>query len=168
MFSQDLVDRAQHFLRHAEEQKVRVACAESCTGGLLGALLTHSPGASAVLEASLVTYSNEAKRALLGVDRRLLETYGAVSQPVADAMAQGALERSPEACLAVSITGVAGPEGGSPDKPVGLVHFACAVRGGEVVGREARYGAAGRLNVRLKSVEEALSLLSDGLGRLRR
>lgn len=167
MFSQDLLEHSQQFLHHAQEQGVRVACAESCTGGLLGALLTHSPGASSVLEASLVTYSNEAKQALLGVDGRLLREHGAVSRQVAAAMAQGALEKSPEAQLAVSITGIAGPDGGSEDKPVGLVYFACAARGRETVEKEARYGAIGRVNVRLKSAEEALALLSDGLRRLR-
>ncbi len=142
---------------------MRIVCAESCTGGLLGALLTHAPGASTVLEASLVTYSNEAKQALLGVDGALIERYGAVSSEVARAMATGALSVSPEAKISVSITGVAGPDGGSEYKPIGLVHCACAIRGGEVQNVEERFGAIGRVNVRLKSAERALALLSEAL-----
>lgn len=167
MFDEALISKTQRFLESAEAQGVRVICAESCTGGLLGALLTHSAGASAVMEASLVTYSNEAKAALLGVEPSLLARHGAVSPLVAKAMAEGALERSPEAALSVSITGIAGPDGGTEHKPVGLVHFACAARARETVQLEKRFGEIGRAEVRIKSAEAALDMLSDGLDRLR-
>src|SRR5690606_23767475 len=115
----------------------RVALAESCTGGLVTAALTEVPGSSAVLDRGFVTYSNESKREILGVPEDILDTFGAVSAATAWAMAQGALERS-DADVAVSISGVAGPEGGSEMKPVGMVVFARCIRGSDEINAEER------------------------------
>ena len=135
-----------------------VATAESCTGGLVAAALTEIAGSSDVFERGFVTYSNAAKQAMLGVPATILDRYGAVSRETAEAMAAGALAHSP-AHFAVAITGIAGPTGGSKDKPVGLVHFAAAARGGRLIARERRFGDIGRRQVRLASVAEALALL---------
>jgi len=135
-----------------------IVTAESCTGGLVAAALTEISGSSDVFERGFVTYSNAAKKAMLGVSASILERYGAVSQETAEAMAAGALARSP-ADFAVAITGIAGPTGGSQDKPVGLVHFAAAARDGRLIAREKRFGDIGRRQVRLASVAQALALL---------
>ena len=135
-----------------------IATAESCTGGLVAGLLTEIPGSSAILERGLVVYSNEAKIDLLGVPAATIERHGAVSEATARAMAEGALKASP-ADVAVSVTGIAGPDGGTPMKPVGLVHFACARRGASIVAREERFGDIGREAVRLASVKVALEML---------
>lgn len=141
----------------------RIATVESCTGGLVAGLLTEIPGSSAVVEAGYVTYSNAAKAGMVGVPPTLIEAHGAVSEPVARAMAEGALARS-AADVAVAITGVAGPGGGSAAKPVGLVHFGLAVRGRPTRHLERRYGDLGRRAVRLGAVDDALSLLKQALG----
>jgi nicotinamide-nucleotide amidase len=138
-----------------------ICTAESCTGGMIAAALTDPPGASHVLDRGFVTYSNAAKIELLGVPDEYFKTYGAVSEPVARAMAEGALARSP-ADVAVSVTGVAGP-GGTALKPEGLVHFACACRWGETVHLKRNFGQLGRNLVRLASVETALAMLMDAL-----
>ena len=140
----------------------RLATAESCTGGLIAALLTEIPGSSDVVERGFVTYSNEAKAEMLGVPASLIATRGAVSEEVARAMAEGALGAS-RADVAVSVTGVAGPGGGSELKPIGLVHLAAARKGGATLHREHRFGAIGRDDVRLKSVAAALALLRQAL-----
>ena len=137
---------------------LKVATAESCTGGLVAGALTEIPGSSDVLDRGFVTYSNAAKQAMLGVPASILERHGAVSRETADAMAAGALMMS-NADLAVAITGIAGPGGGSAAKPVGLVHFAAAARDGRRVHREKRYGDVGRSMVRREAVAEALALL---------
>ena len=137
---------------------LKVATAESCTGGLVAGALTEIPGSSDVLDRGFVTYSNAAKQAMLGVPASILERHGAVSRETADAMAAGALMMS-NADLAVAITGIAGPGGGSAEKPVGLVHFAAAARDGRRVHREKRYGDVGRSMVRREAVAEALALL---------
>jgi nicotinamide-nucleotide amidase len=137
---------------------LHVATAESCTGGLVAAALTEIPGSSDVVDRGFVTYSDEAKRAMLGVPATMLERHGAVSAQTAKAMAVGALKNS-RADLAVSITGIAGPGGGSKQKPVGLVYFAAASRDGRRVTRKRLYGDIGRRQVRLRSVIEALALL---------
>jgi nicotinamide-nucleotide amidase len=134
-----------------------VATAESCTGGLVAGALTDIPGSSEVLERGFVTYSNAAKASMLDVPEATLDAHGAVSRETAQAMAEGALAHS-EAGLAVAITGIAGPGGGTPEKPVGLVHFAAA-RSGRLVHREQRYGDIGRDEVRRLSVLEALAML---------
>ena len=139
---------------------VMVATAESCTGGLVSGALTAIAGSSAALDRGFVTYSNEAKAELLGVTEDLLTQFGAVSEPVARAMALGAVMRS-RASASVSITGVAGPGGGSAEKPVGLVHFAAVGPSGVVVHVERRFGDIGREAVRLESVRVALALLLD-------
>jgi len=139
----------------------KVAVAESCTGGLVSAALTEIPGSSAAFEAGYVTYSNEAKLAMLGVSSDVLETFGAVSIAVAWGMARGALERT-DADVAVAITGIAGPEGGSEKKPVGTVVFARATREGdpnEVVADSRNFGDLGRGGVRLQAALCALELL---------
>ena len=137
---------------------LKVATAESCTGGLVAGALTEIPGSSDVLDRGFVTYSNAAKQAMLGVPASILERHGAVSRETADAMAAGALAMS-NADLSVAITGIAGPGGGSAEKPVGLVHFAAAARDGRRLHREKRYGDVGRSAVRRAAVAEALALL---------
>jgi nicotinamide-nucleotide amidase len=120
--------------------------------------LTEIPGSSDVVERGFVTYSNDAKHEMLGVPLATLRKFGAVSRETAEAMARGALKKS-RAHLAVSITGIAGPGGATPGKPVGLVHFAAAARGGRLIHRARKYGDIGRRKVRQKSVDEALAML---------
>ncbi|HQS69169.1 MAG: competence protein [Novosphingobium sp. 28-62-57] len=140
----------------------KVAVAESCTGGLVAAALTEVPGSSAVLDRGFVTYSNEAKQEMLGVSEDLIDTFGAVSIAVAWSMAQGALRKS-GADVAVAITGVAGPDGGSDQKPVGTVVFACAKRGEDPEETNAELKlfdtATTRADVRLQATLTALELL---------
>ncbi|HEX7790866.1 MAG TPA: CinA family protein, partial [Afipia sp.] len=136
-------------------RKLTIATAESCTGGLVAAALTEIPGSSDVVDRGFITYSNQAKHAMLGVETATLETFGAVSKETATAMAFGALEHA-DVDLAVSITGIAGPGGATPGKPVGLVHLAVAARDGRIAHKECRFGAVGRSNVREQSVVEAL------------
>jgi len=149
---------AARLLELCRQRKLKVATAESCTGGLVAAALTEIPGSSDVFDRGFVTYSNAAKQALLGVAVDTLARFGAVSRETAEAMARGALERS-QAELAVAITGVAGPGGGSPEKPVGFVCFAGVARNGPTLHREIRYGDLGRSEVRRRSVLEALEIL---------
>ncbi|TAK50195.1 MAG: CinA family protein [Xanthobacteraceae bacterium] len=141
-------------------RKLMIATAESCTGGLVAATLTDIPGSSDVVDRGFVSYSNDAKRAMLGVKATVLDTFGAVSRETATAMAIGALEKA-GVDLTVAITGIAGPGGGSPGKPVGLVHFAAAARDGRILHREARFGALGRATVRERAVIEALKMLAE-------
>ena len=141
-------------------RKLTIATAESCTGGLVAGALTDIPGSSDVIDRGFVTYSNDAKRAMLGVKATTLATFGAVSKETATAMAFGALEHA-DVDLAVAITGIAGPGGATPGKPVGLVHFAVAARDGRIVHHEQRFGAVGRSNVRQQSVVEALKMLIE-------
>lgn len=135
-----------------------LATAESCTGGLIAGAITEIAGSSAVLDRGFVTYSNEAKVGMLGVAPELIGSLGAVSSVVAVAMAEGALHAS-RADIAVAVTGIAGPGGGSAEKPVGLVHFAVAVRGASTVHAERRFGDIGRSAVRLATVQAALELI---------
>lgn len=158
----ELSSRAAALVLAYAERGWRIATAESCTGGLVVAALTDVPGSSAVVERGFVTYSNEAKAEMLGIDPALIATHGAVSHPVARAMAEGALAASP-ADVAVAITGIAGPGGGSAAKPVGLVHLACATRGLPCEHLERRYGDLGRAAIRERAVEDALTLLEDAL-----
>ncbi len=138
-----------------------LATAESCTGGLIAATLTAIAGSSDVVDRGFVTYSNEAKTDLVGVPATLIETHGAVSEPVARAMAEGALARS-RATLSISVTGVAGPGGGSAEKPVGLVWFGCAQRGGQTITTH-RVFPGDRAAVRRATVLLALQLLGGRL-----
>jgi len=137
---------------------LKVATAESCTGGLVAAALTEIAGSSDVVDCAFVTYSNAAKQAMLGVPATTLKRHGAVSGETAAAMAAGALKNS-QADAAVAITGIAGPGGGTKQKPVGLVYFAAASRDGRRLARSRRYGKIGRRRVRQRSVAEALALL---------
>jgi nicotinamide-nucleotide amidase len=136
----------------------RIATAESCTGGLVAAALTEIAGSSDVVECGFVVYSNAAKESMLGVPAATLKRHGAVSAETAAAMAAGALKRSP-VDLAVSITGIAGPGGGTARKPVGLVYFAAASRDGRRLQRRRLFGKIGRRRVRERSVVEALAML---------
>ena len=146
------------------ERKLTIATAESCTGGLVAGALTEVPGSSAVLDRGFVTYSNDAKQQMLGVPTETLRDYGAVSRQTAEAMAQGALAKA-KTDLAVSITGIAGPGGGSADKPVGLVHFAVVSRDGTTMhaGKTFRgeKGDLSRAEIRHKSVLQALAMLKE-------
>jgi len=153
---------AQQVLERAKARGVMVAAAESCTGGLVSAALTEIAGSSAVMDRGFVTYTNEAKQDLLGVQAETLERFGAVSPETAAEMAAGALARS-QAQLAVSTTGIAGPGGGSAGKPVGLVWFGLAQAGRETRTAARRFGDVGRGKVRALSVETALTLLRDAL-----
>ncbi len=151
-------DTARAFLDDVKTHGLSVATAESCTGGLIAASLAAVPGASAALERGFVTYSNESKTEMLGVPAALIDTHGAVSREVAIAMAEGALAHS-RANIAVAVTGVAGPDGGSEAKPVGLVHIAAARLGGATLHEEKRYGDLGRHQVQAQTVLDALALL---------
>lgn len=150
-----LLAQAEAVLRRYTEAGLTLATAESCTGGLIAALLTELPGASAVVERGFVTYSNDAKTELLGVPADMIAAHGAVSREVAMAMAEGALAAS-RADAAVSVTGIAGPGGGSKAKPVGLVHFGFARKGRPVRHVERRFGALGRGEIRQAAVAQAL------------
>jgi nicotinamide-nucleotide amidase len=160
MFSADLLVRAEKLLADARAKKLKIAIAESCTGGLVAGLLTEIAGSSDVFERGFVTYSNRAKQDLLGVPAAMIRQHGAVSEAVARAMAEGAIRNS-VAQLAIAITGVAGPDGGSDEKPVGLVHITAARAGEATLHRECRFGDIGRSGVRLKSVETALEMLQS-------
>ena len=161
MFPDDIQALAQTVVEAAIRRGGMVATAESCTGGLVAGALTAIAGSSAALDRGFVTYSNAGKAQMIGVSPELIEACGAVSEPVARAMATGALAHS-DTGVAVSITGIAGPGGGSEDKPVGLVHFAIA-DGAGVDHVEHRFGDLGREAVRLASVRVALMLLRNRL-----
>ncbi len=149
---------AEQVLRACEARGWMLATAESCTGGMVAAALTDIPGSSSVVERGFVTYSDAAKAECLGVPATLIEAHGAVSEAVARAMAAGALGHS-RADLAVAVTGIAGPGGGSEDKPEGLVHVACARRGSATTHARVELGAIGRDGVREASVRHALAML---------
>lgn len=159
LLPQDLADLAERVISENRAAGRTVALAESCTGGLVCAALTEIPGSSEVLDRGYVTYSNEAKQQALGVSRDIIETFGAVSIACAWAMAQGALERS-GADVAVAISGIAGPGGGSEQKPVGTVVFARAIRGSEeLLGEERQLDGSSRESVRHQAALVALELL---------
>jgi nicotinamide-nucleotide amidase len=162
MFAPDLIARATELVARYKAAGLMAATAESCTGGLIAGLLTEIPGSSGMLERGFVVYSNAAKQELLDVPAETLATHGAVSAETAVAMAEGAL-RASRAEVAVSVTGIAGPDGGTATKPVGLVHFACARRGKPTIAREERFGEIGRGTVRLAAVEVGLDLLEAAL-----
>jgi len=162
MFEERLLREAESLLEACRTRGLKLATAESCTGGLIAALLTEIPGSSDVVERGFVTYSNAAKAEQLGVPADLIAVHGAVSEPVARAMAEGALSNS-HADLAVSVTGVAGPGGGSLAKPVGLVHLAVARGGAPTLHQELRLGDMGRGPIRMATLEAALVLLRRGL-----
>ena len=156
----DVLARADRVLELAKASRMSLASAESCTGGLLAALLTDVPGHSHLFERGFVTYSEDAKVEMLGVDRGRLDRFGAVSREIARDMAQGALNHS-HADVAVSITGYAGPSGDGGEE--GLVHFACAHRGGVVADREEHFGEIGRAEIRKAALEAALEMMEEAL-----
>jgi nicotinamide-nucleotide amidase len=151
---------ARSLLDQCKARRLTIATAESCTGGLVAGALTEIPGSSDVVMCGFVSYSNDAKHDLLGVRSETLMNFGAVSKETAIAMASGALKRA-KTDLVVSITGIAGPGGATPGKPVGLVHFGAAARDGRILHLEKRFGAIGRSVVRQRSVIEALKLLME-------
>jgi nicotinamide-nucleotide amidase len=157
MFTSELLQRAEALVTLYRARGLMLVTAESCTGGLLAGLITEIPGSSNVLERGYVTYSNRAKEENLGVAAALLDKFGAVSREVALAMAEGALAHS-AAAIALAVTGIAGPAGGSVDKPIGLVHFGCG-RAGAISLLEKRFGDLGRRGIRLAAIATALELL---------
>lgn len=162
LLDDELLAQAAALLKELQARDLTIATAESCTGGLVSAALTAIPGSSATLLAGYVTYSNDAKRRMLDVPEAMLAEFGAVSEPVARAMAEGAL-RDSGAELAVSITGIAGPGGATPGKPVGLVHFGAARRGAVTLVRRCVF-PGDRGAVRAASAAMALSLLREAAG----
>ena len=162
MFPKDLTEQATALLQSCRKAGVTVATAESCTGGLIAGCLTEIAGSSDVVDRGFITYSNEAKNVMLDVPMRLIERHGAVSEPVARTMAEGALTHS-LAVLSVAVTGVAGPGGGTVGKPVGLVHLACAKRGGQTRHRAERYGDLGRSGIREATIRTAMEMLMEQL-----
>jgi nicotinamide-nucleotide amidase len=158
MFDSDLLSLATNVLDKARKEHLRIATAESCTGGLVASLLTEIAGASDVFERGFVVYSNATKSELLGVPDALIRHDGAVSESVARAMAEGAIKRS-TAQVAVAVTGIAGPGGGTAEKPVGLVHTAAARNGHATLHERHLFGDIGRNAIRMASVEASLRLL---------
>jgi nicotinamide-nucleotide amidase len=159
MFDDDVRSRAAQLVTLYRNRGLTLATGESCTGGLVAGVITAIPGSSDVFDRAFVTYSNEAKVESLGVAAVLLDSFGAVSPEVAEAMAAGVLARS-HADAIVSVTGVAGPGGGSPEKPVGLVYFGWGLRRGrDILILEKRFGDIGRDAVRSAAVAVALELL---------
>ena len=157
-FTPELLQQATELLAAARAKGLKLATAESCTGGLIAGVLTEIAGSSDVFERGFVTYSNQAKEEMLGVPAALLRQHGAVSEAVARAMAEGAIRNS-TSDLSVAVTGIAGPGGGTDEKPVGLVHIAAARAGTATATRLCRFGDIGRGQVRLKTVEAALTLV---------
>ena len=162
-FPDEILALAQTIITDFTTKGLMVSTAESCTGGLIAGALTEIPGSSAVVDRGFVTYTNSAKREMLGVQEQTLAQFGAVSKETALQMVYGALFRS-HADLSVAVTGVAGPGGGSAEKPVGLVHLAAKARNGALIHHEMRYGDIGRDKVRLATVQTALEMLA-ALGR---
>jgi nicotinamide-nucleotide amidase len=160
MADQSAIDAAKALLDICSRKKLTLATAESCTGGLVAATISEIPGSSAVLDRGFVTYSNEAKQQMLGVTPAAIDVYGAVSTECAEEMAKGALAHA-SVDLAVSITGIAGPTGAVPGKPIGLVYFCAASRSGRVIAHDRKYGDIGRTKVREQSVLQALKMLHE-------
>ncbi len=152
-----LTGEAASLIDRCRRAGLTLATGESCTGGLIAAILTEVPGSSDVVERGFVTYSNQAKTDLLGVAQALIGKHGAVSEKVARAMAKGVLAASP-ATIAIAVTGIAGPGGGTAEKPVGLVHLAVARRGGRLVHDKQLFGDRSRRDIRLLCVQHALAL----------
>ena len=157
LFDKELTDKAKTLLKLAGEKQMRVATAESCTGGLISALLTEIPGSSVVIGRSFVTYSNRAKHEILHVPAELLREHGAVSEEVVRAMAQNTFDMT-TAHLTVAVSGIAGPGGGSAEKPAGLVHMATCHEG-DVIHKKHEIGDIGRTEVRLATVDAAMDML---------
>ena len=157
MFPPDLTQDAERLLAQFRAKGLKIATAESCTGGLIAGLLTEIAGSSDVVERGFVVYSNTAKNEMLGVPASTIANFGAVSEETARAMVAGALTHS-HADVAVAVTGVAGPGGGSADKPVGLVHIAAGYEGNAVLHLQCRFGDIGRSGIRIATIRAALQL----------
>ena len=162
IFPTDLLQSAHLLLADAQAQGIKIATAESCTGGLVAALLTEIAGSSATVERAFIVYSNQAKQEMLSVPGDMIADFGAVSEPVARALAEGALHES-RANLTIAITGIAGPGGATAMKPVGLVHFATARDSNAICHEEHRFGNIGRAQIRLEAVRVAIRMLQDRL-----
>ena len=160
MFDDEITAAVNRLLGHCKAKTLTVATAESCTGGLVAAAISEISGSSAVLDRGFVTYSNEAKQQMLGVTPSTIDVYGAVSTECAEEMAKGALAHA-QVDLAVSITGIAGPTGATPGKPIGLVYFCAASRSGRMITHDRKYGDVGRDKVRRASVLQALAMLQE-------
>jgi len=160
MFSDRLINTALLISDDARQKRLRICTAESCTGGLLAGLFTELAGSSSVFERGFVTYSNHAKQDTLGVPGDMLADFGAVSEAVARAMAEGALEAS-RANISVAITGIAGPGGGTPMKPVGTVHIACARENRAILHEMHSFGDIGRSQVREETLMAALNMINQ-------
>ena len=156
----EIISLAEEVLNKARGAGFMIATAESCTGWLVAAAITAIAGSSDVFERGFVTYSNEAKQQMLGVTPATIDVYGAVSTECAEEMAKGALSHA-SVDLAISITGIAGPTGAVPGKPIGLVYFCAASSSGRVIPHDRKYGDIGRANVRRESVLQALSMLQE-------
>jgi nicotinamide-nucleotide amidase len=160
MLDDDIVDAAKRLLDICRRKNLTIATAESCTAGLVAGTLAEVPGISSMLDRGFITYSNQAKQDMLGVSAATLKAHGAVSRQTAQEMARGAIAHA-AVDLAVSVTGIAGPDGGSAEKPVGLVHFAAASRSGRLTHAEKRFGDIGRAEIRKQSVLQAFRMLHD-------
>ncbi|MFN3656337.1 MAG: CinA family protein [Pseudolabrys sp.] len=160
MIDDEMRAAAVKLLDLCQQKKLTLATAESCTGGLVAAALSEIPGSSLVLDRGFVTYSNEAKQQMLGVTPATIDVYGAVSKECAEEMAKGALAHA-QVDLAVSITGIAGPTGAVPGKPIGLVYFCAASRSGRIIAHDRKFGDIGREKVRRASVMQALEMLTE-------
>lgn len=164
IFSDEIEKLATEVLEKCRTRKWQLATAESCTGGLIGGALTDIAGSSDVFDRGFITYSNKAKARVIGVSTDILRAHGAVSEETAREMAAGALKTA-GANLTVAVTGIAGPGGGGPGKPVGLVHFAVATEEGIAEHRKMEYGDLGRSEVRLATVKTALEMLLTAASR---
>jgi nicotinamide-nucleotide amidase len=162
MFPAEIIVLARTLLEEARNKSLHIATAESSTGGLIAAAITEISGSSDAMDRGFVVYTNRAKTELLGVPEQSIAKHGAVSAATARAMVEGALANS-HADLAVSCTGIAGPAGGTAEKPIGLVHLAVARKGHNTIHLECRFGDIGRSQVRMKSLEAALKLLLQAL-----
>lgn len=160
LFPGDIIALSTGIIEEFSARGLTVATAESCTGGLIAGALTEISGSSAVVDRGFVTYSNVAKHEMIGVSEEMLAQFGAVSKETALEMVEGALKAAGTS-LAVAVTGIAGPGGGSPEKPVGLVHLAAASKTGKLIHREMRYSDLGRTAIRLATVRTALEMLLD-------
>ena len=160
MFDQMLLNKAEYLLATCRVKKLKIATVESCTGGLVAGLLTEIAGSSDVVDRGYVTYSNAAKVQSVGVPEPLIAAHGAVSESVAIAMAEGGLRHS-HADLCVALTGVAGPSGGSAEKPVGLVHLAVAMKGKPTQHARCVFGEPTRASIRMAAVNKALAMLQE-------
>ena len=160
LFDNHVLELAHAALTHLERKKYTLALAESCTGGLIAGCLTGVAGSSRVFDRGFVTYSNDSKAQILLVNKGILLKYGAVSAPVAGSMAHNA-RRLSHCNVGLSVTGIAGPGGGTIEKPVGLVYFGLSVNDVPTIVREERFGALNRDEIRLKTIETSLLMLSD-------